>query len=253
MTITPDKIPSQSQESPPALETEMQPKPEYDNPNYKGSDKLKDKVALITGGDSGIGRSVAVFYAKEGADVAIVYFDEHKDAEETKKSVESYGRRCLLIPGDIRNETFCHEAVNKTVEEFGRLDILVNNAAVQYLEPSFDEIDSARLGNIFAIDVFAMFYFTRAAEPHLKAESSIINTTSINAYKGNATLLSYSTTKGAILAFTRSIAQPMLEQGIRVNGVAPGPIWTPFIPDAFPADTVKDFGKQEHKARGNFP
>lgn len=253
MTITPDKIPPQSQERTPALETEMQPKPEYDNPNYKGSDKLKDKVALITGGDSGIGRSVAVFYAKEGADVAIVYFDEHKDAEETQKSVESYGRRCLLIPGDIRNETFCHEAVNKAVEEFGRLDILVNNAAVQYLEPSLDEIDSARLGDIFATNVFAMFYFTRAAEPHLKAGSSIINTTSINAYKGNAKLLSYSTTKGAILAFTRSIAQPMLEKGIRVNGVAPGPIWTPFIPDAFPADTVKDFGKQVPMQRPGQP
>jgi NAD(P)-dependent dehydrogenase (short-subunit alcohol dehydrogenase family) len=253
MTITPDKIPAQSQERTPALETEMQPKPEYDNPNYKGSDKLKDKVALITGGDSGIGRSVAVFYAKEGADVAIVYLDEHKDAEKTKKSVESYGRRCLLIPGDIRNETFCHEAVNKTVQEFGRLDILVNNAAVQYLEPSLDEIDSARLGDIFATNVFAMFYFTRAAEPHMKAGSSIINTTSINAYKGNAKLLSYSTTKGAILAFTRSIAQPMLEKGIRVNGVAPGPIWTPFIPDAFPADTVKDFGKQVPMQRPGQP
>jgi NAD(P)-dependent dehydrogenase (short-subunit alcohol dehydrogenase family) len=253
MTITPDKIPPQSQDRTPALESEMQPRPEYDNPNYKGSDKLKDKVALITGGDSGIGRSVAVFYAKEGADVAIVYLDEHKDAQETKEAVEAYGRRCLLLPGDIRNEKFCHEAVQKTVNEYGRLDILVNNAAVQYLEPDLDEIDSARLGDIFATNVFAMFYFTQAAVPHMKPGSSVINTTSINAYKGNAKLLSYSTTKGAILAYTRSIAQPLLEKGIRVNGVAPGPIWTPFIPDAFPGDTVKDFGKQVPMQRPGQP
>lgn len=253
MTITPNQIPPQSQDRTPALESEMTPQPEYDNPNYQGSGKLKDKVALITGGDSGIGRSVAVFYAKEGADVAIVYFDEHDDANETKQAVEEYGRRCILIPGDIRNESFCHGAVRKTLDEFGRIDILVNNAAVQYLEPTLDDIDSSRLGDIFATNVFAMFYFSRAATPHMQPGSSIINTTSINAYKGNAKLLSYSTTKGAILAFTRSLAEPMLEKGIRVNGVAPGPIWTPFIPDAFPGEAVESFGKQVPMQRPGQP
>ncbi len=253
MTITPDQIPPQAQDRKPALESEMTPKPKYDDPNYKGSDKLLDKVALITGGDSGIGRSVAVLYAKEGADVAIVYLDEHTDAEETKKAVESYGRRCLLIPGDIRNEDFCHQAVKKTVDEFGHLDILVNNAAEQYMEDTIDDIDSARLGSIFATNIFSMFYFAKAAKPHLKSGSTMINTTSINAYKGNAPLLSYSTTKGAILAFTRSISQSWLEEGIRVNAVAPGPIWTPFIPDAFDAESVSEFGKQVPMKRPGQP
>lgn len=253
MTITPDQIPPQQQDRKPALESEMTPKPKYDDPNYKGSDKLLDKVALITGGDSGIGRSVAVLYAKEGADVAIVYLNEHEDAEVTKKAVESYGRRCLLIPGDIRNEDFCQEAVEKTVEEFGHLDILVNNAAEQYMEDTIDEIDSARLGSIFATNIFSMFYFAKAAKPHLKSGSTMINTTSINAYKGNAPLLSYSTTKGAILAFTRSISQSWLKEGIRVNAVAPGPIWTPFIPDAFDAESVSEFGKQVPMKRPGQP
>ncbi|MGG6237017.1 SDR family oxidoreductase [Nodosilinea sp. AN01ver1] len=253
MTITPDQIPAQTQDRTPALESEMVPRPQYDDPNYKGSGKLQDKAALITGGDSGIGRSVAVYYAKEGADVAIVYLDEHEDAQETQQAVEQYGRRCLLISGDIRNEQFCHEAVQKVVKEFGKLDILVNNAAVQYQEPSLDEIDAARLGDVFATNIFAMFYFAKAATPHMQPGSAIINTTSINAYKGNASLLSYSTTKGAILAFTRSLAGPMLEKGIRVNGVAPGPIWTPFIPDAFEGDDVSNFGKQVPMQRPGQP
>lgn len=253
MTITPNKIPPQSQDRQPALESEMTPRPEYDDPNYKGSGKLQDKVALITGGDSGIGRSVAVYYAKEGADVAIVYLDETNDAQETQKAVENVGRRCLLIEGDIRNESFCHEAVQKTIDEFGKLDILVNNAAEQYYEPSIEDIDSARLGSIFATNIFSMFYFTKAAMPHLKEGSTIINTTSINAYKGNASLLSYSTTKGAILAFTRSLSQSLIEKGIRVNGVAPGPIWTPFIPDAFGGDDVSNFGKQVPMQRPGQP
>lgn len=253
MTITPNQIPPQSQQKQPGLESEMTPRPQYDDSNYKGSDKLKDKVALITGGDSGIGRSVAVLYAKEGADVAIVYLDENQDAEETKRAVEDYGRRCLLIQGDIRNETFCHEAVEKTVAELGKLDILVNNAAEQHLEGDFESIDAARLGSVFSTNIFAMFYFVKAALPHLKPGSSIINTTSINAFKGNASLLSYSTTKGAILAFTRSISQTLLEKGIRVNSVAPGPIWTPFIPATFPADQVKDFGKQVPMKRPGQP
>jgi NAD(P)-dependent dehydrogenase (short-subunit alcohol dehydrogenase family) len=255
MTISADQIPAQAQDNKPALESEMNPQPQYDRESYHGSDKLKGKVALITGGDSGIGRSVAVLYAKEGADVAIVYLNEHVDAEKTKKLVEAEGQKCLLIPGDISGEKFCHEAVQKTVNELGKLDILVNNAAEQYMEnpETLEDIDSARLGSIFSTNIFAMFYFCKAAIPHLSEGSAIINTTSINAYKGNAPLLSYSTTKGAILAFTRSLSQSLLKQGIRVNGVAPGPIWTPFIPDAFPAEQVEGFGKQVPMKRPGQP
>ena len=255
MTISADQIPAQAQDRQPALESEMNPQPQYDRESYRGSDKLKGKVALITGGDSGIGRSVAVLYAKEGADVAIVYLDEQVDAEKTKELVEAQGQKCLLIPGDISSEKFCHEAVQKTVSELGKLDILVNNAAEQYMEnpETLEDIDSARLGSIFSTNIFAMFYFCQAAIPHLKEGSSIINTTSINAYKGNAPLLSYSTTKGAILAFTRSLSQSLLKKGIRVNGVAPGPIWTPFIPDAFPAEQVEGFGKQVPMKRPGQP
>ena len=244
MVISADKIPAQAQDKQPAHEHEMSPSPIYDRESYKGSDKLKDKVALITGGDSGIGRAVAVLYAKEGANVAISYLDEQQDAEKTKQEVEALGQKCLLLPGDISNETFCQEVVQKTVDEFGQLDILVSNAAEQYLEEDWDGIDAARLGSIFSTNVFPMFYLSSAAMPHLKEGSSIIITTSINAYKGNGPLLSYSTTKGANLAFLRSLSQRVLEKGIRVNGVAPGPIWTPFIPDAFPAEKVEGFGKQ---------
>ncbi|MGB3297319.1 MAG: SDR family oxidoreductase [Phormidesmis sp.] len=253
MPISPDQIPAQKQDRQPALESEMTPSPIYDRDSYKGSEKLKGKVALITGGDSGIGRAVAVLYAKEGADVAISYLDEHGDAKKTKEEVESYGQKCLLIPGDISNETFCKEVVQKTVDEFGQLDILVSNAAEQYTEKDWEEIDAARLGSIFSTNVFPMFYFTKAALPHLKEGSSIIITTSINAYKGNDSLLSYSTTKGANLAFLRSLSQRVLDKGIRVNGVAPGPIWTPFIPDAMPADQVEGFGKQVPMKRPGQP
>jgi NAD(P)-dependent dehydrogenase (short-subunit alcohol dehydrogenase family) len=255
MTISADQIPAQSQNQKPALESKMNPAPQYDRESYQGSDKLKGKVALITGGDSGIGRSVAVLYAKEGADVAIVYLNEHEDAQKTKQLVEAQGQKCLIIAGDISGEKFCHEAVAKTVAELGKLDILVNNAAEQYMEnaETLEDIDSARLGSIFSTNIFSMFYFCRAAIPHLSEGSSIINTTSINAYKGNASLLSYSTTKGAILAFTRSLSQSLLAKGIRVNGVAPGPIWTPFIPDAFPAEQVEGFGKQVPMERPGQP
>ena len=198
---------------------------------------------------------MVLLYAKEGADVAIVYLNEHEDAQKTKQLVEAQGQKCLIIAGDISGEKFCHEAVEKTVAELGKLDILVNNAAEQYMEnaETLEDIDSARLGSIFSTNIFSMFYFCRAAIPHLKEGSSIINTTSINAYKGNASLLSYSTTKGAILAFTRSLSQSLLAKGIRVNGVAPGPIWTPFIPDAFPAEQVKGFGKQVPMERPGQP
>jgi NAD(P)-dependent dehydrogenase (short-subunit alcohol dehydrogenase family) len=253
MTITPKDIPAQSQDRQPALESEMTPKPQYDRDSYQGSNKLKGKVALITGGDSGIGRAVAVLYAKEGANVAISYLDEHEDAEQTKRYVEDRGQKCLLLPGDISSEKECQAIIKKTMDEFGKLDILVNNAAEQYYEESIEVIDPERLGKIFSTNIFAMFYLIKAALPHLKAGSSIINTTSINAYKGNSALLSYSTTKGAILAFTRSLSQSLIEKGIRVNGVAPGPIWTPFIPDAFSGENVANFGKQVPMQRPGQP
>ncbi|MEL6161853.1 MAG: SDR family oxidoreductase [Cyanobacteria bacterium J06623_5] len=253
MVISADQIPAQSQDRQPAHEAEMSPSPIFDRDSYQGSEKLKGKVALITGGDSGIGRSVAVLYAKEGADVAISYLDEQKDAEKTKSLVEAQGQKCLLLPGDISSEPFCQEVVQKTVSELGKLDILVSNAAEQYLEEDWENIDTARLGSIFSTNVFPMFYFTKAALPHLKEGSSIIITTSINAYKGNGPLLSYSTTKGANLAFLRSLSQRLMEKGIRVNGVAPGPIWTPFIPDAFPAEQVEGFGKQVPMKRPGQP
>lgn len=255
MTISADKIPPQSQNRHPALESEMNPKPQYDRESYRGSGKLKGKVALITGGDSGIGRSVAVLYAKEEADVAIVYLDEHEDAKETKRLVEQQGRKCLLMTGDVGSEKFCQEVVRKTVDEFGRLDILVNNAAEQFAEDTqtLQDIDSARLGRVFSSNIFSMFYLCKAAIPHLKPGSSIINNASINAYKGHQTLLSYTTTKGAIVAFTRSLSQSLIEKGIRVNGVAPGPIWTPFIPDAFDAEKVEDFGTQVPMKRAGQP
>lgn len=254
MTTT-GEIPAQSQDRKPGLESEMIPKPQYDRDNYWASRKLQNKVALITGGDSGIGRSVAVLYSKEGADVAIVYLDEHEDAQETKRLVEERGRKCLLIAGDIGNEKFCQEAVQKTVDEFGKLDILINNAAIQYAEDTqtLEDIDSARLGRVFSTNIFSMFYLTKAALPHLQKGSSIINTTSINAYKGNESLLSYTTTKGAILAFTRSLAQSLLEKGIRVNAVAPGPIWTPLIVDTMEPEKVANFGKQVPMQRAGQP
>jgi len=249
------QIPAQSQDRKPGLESEMKPKPQYDRDDYWANRKLQDKVALITGGDSGIGRSVAILYAKEGADVAIIYLDEHEDAQETKRLVEERGRKCLLVAGDIASEKFCQEAVQRTVDEFGRLDILINNAAIQYAEDTqtLEDIDSARLGRVFSTNIFSMFYFTKAALPHLREGSSIINTTSINAYKGNESLLSYSTTKGAILAFTRSLAQSLLKKGIRVNAVAPGPIWTPLIVDTMEPEKVANLGKQVPMQRAGQP
>ncbi len=254
MPISADKIPAQAQDRSPALESKMDPKPIYDRNSYQGSNKLKDKVALITGADSGIGRATAVLFAKEGADVCNIYLNEHEDAKVTKEAVEGYGRKCLNIAGDIRSEAFCIEAVQKAVDTFGRIDVLINNAAEQFMEENdLSDIDSSKLGSIFATNIFSMFYFVKAAVPHMPEGSTIINTTSVNAYQGHGALISYSTTKGAILAFTRSLAKPMLEKGIRVNGVAPGPIWTPFIPDAFTADMVEGFGKQVPMERPGQP
>jgi NAD(P)-dependent dehydrogenase (short-subunit alcohol dehydrogenase family) len=247
------QFPPQHQDQRPGIESEMIPEPRAIDWKYKGSDKLKDKVALITGGDSGIGRAVAICYAKEGADVAIVYLNEDSDAYETRRLVELEGRKCLLIAGDIGDESFCNQAVERTVKELGKLDILVNNAAEQHPQESIEDITSEQLERTFRTNIFAQFYLTKAALKHLKKGSSIINTTSITAYRGSPQLLDYSATKGAIVAFTRSLSQTLVEKGIRVNAVAPGPIWTPLIPSTFPPDKVATFGGDSPMKRAGQP
>ncbi len=241
------------QQEPPGIESQMQPKPQSDKPQYQGSGKLQDKTALITGGDSGIGRAVAIAFAKEGADVAIVYLKEHEDAEETKNLVEQYGKKALAIAGDITDENFCQQAVEQTVETFGKLDILVNNAAEQHPQNSIEDISKEQLERTFQTNIFSMFYLTKAAMKHLHPGSAIINTTSVTAYKGSPQLLDYSSTKGAIVAFTRSLSQNLVPQGIRVNAVAPGPIWTPLIPSTFPEEKIEKFGAQVPMARAGQP
>jgi NAD(P)-dependent dehydrogenase (short-subunit alcohol dehydrogenase family) len=235
-------MPPQEQKERPGVEAKMAPKPEAESPDYKAAGKLEGKVALITGGDSGIGRAVAIAFAKEGADVAVSYLEEHGDAAETKRQVEELGRRCLLLPGDIGDEGHCRNMVEQTVKELGKLDCLVNNAAEQHPQDSIEDITAEQLERTFRTNIFSFFYTVKAAMPHLKEGSTIINTTSVTAYKGSPQLLDYSSTKGAIVAFTRSLSQALVEKGIRVNGVAPGPIWTPLIPSTFPAEKVEKFG-----------
>ncbi|WP_110516739.1 SDR family oxidoreductase [Herpetosiphon llansteffanensis] len=247
------QFPPQTQDQQPGIEAEMQPKPKAQDRRYQGSDKLKDKVALITGGDSGIGRAVAIVYAKEGADVVINYLNEHDDAQETKRLVEAEGRRCLLSAGDIGDEAYCQSLVEQTVAKFGQLDILINNAAEQHPQESITDISAEQLERTFRTNIFAMFYLTKAALPQLKKGSSIINTTSVTAYRGSPQLLDYSATKGAIVAFTRSLSQSLIEKGIRVNGVAPGPIWTPLIPATFDAEKVATFGSDVPMKRAGQP
>ena len=249
----PQQVPAQHQQDQPGKETEMRPRPQFEAPEYRAAGKLEGKVALITGGDSGIGRAVAVYFAKEGADVAIVYYDEHEDAEETERQVEQEGQRCLLIPGDIQDEGFCKEAVEQTVSEFGKLDIVVNNAAVQFPQQSIEDISAQQLERTFRTNVLSMFHITKAALKHLPEGSSIINTTSVTAYRGNPTLIDYSSTKGAILAFTRALAMNLAKKGIRVNAVAPGPIWTPLIPASFSAEKVESFGTDQPLGRPGQP
>jgi NAD(P)-dependent dehydrogenase (short-subunit alcohol dehydrogenase family) len=245
--------PPQKQSRQPGLESRMTPRPASKAPFHKGCDKLKGKVALITGGDIGIGRSVAILFAREGADVAILYLNEHDDAREAEKLVKEEGRKCLLIAGDVGYESFCRDAVARTVKELGRLDILVNNAAEQHPRESIEQVDREQLERTFRTNIFSMFYLTKAAVKHLKKGSAIINTASITAYEGNPKLIDYASTKGAIVAFTRSLAKSLVQKGIRVNAVAPGPIWTPLIPSTFPPDKVAEFGKDVPMGRPGQP
>lgn len=246
-------FPPQHQDQQPGLEYLMNPRPISENPNYKGSGKLHGKVAIITGGDSGIGRAVAYAFAKEGADIAIAYLYEEQDAEETRARVEEFGRRCLAIPADLRFKENCQKVINQAVQTFGKLDILVNNCAVQYPQDRLTDISEQQLIHTFATNIFSYFFMTQAAMPHLKEGSSIINTTSITAYRGEKTLIDYSATKGAIVSFTRSFSQSIVDQGIRVNAVAPGPIWTPLIPSSFSAERVTTFGTDTPMKRAGQP
>jgi len=245
--------PAQKQKNQPGVESKMQPQPEFEKKNIQGSGKLESKAAIITGGDSGIGRAVAVALAKEGCKIGIIYYNEHKDAKETKKLILEKGVECILISGDIADEKFCKQSVNKIYKKFGRLDILVNNAAVQYPQKSIQDITNKQLLKTFSTNIFSFFYFAKASLKFLKEGASIINTASVTAYRGSPNLLDYSSTKGAIVSFTRSLSGSLAEKGIRVNAVAPGPIWTPLIPSSFPAKHVSTFGSDTPMKRAGEP
>ncbi|MBB4602659.1 NAD(P)-dependent dehydrogenase (short-subunit alcohol dehydrogenase family) [Hymenobacter luteus] len=254
MENKPTTLPPQAQDQQPGIEQEMTPQPEYIRPGYKGSEKLQGKVALITGGDSGIGRAVAVHFAREGADVAFTYLpEEEQDAYATRQLVEAEGRRCLTLSGDLRDPQFCQSIVDQTVQELGQLNILVNNAAEQFVNQNVADIADEQWLDTFQVNFFSFVRVTRAALAHLQEGDSIINTSSINAYRGNQQLVDYTSTKGAITAYTRSIAQQLAEKKIRVNSVAPGPIWTPLIPATFPPDKVAAFGKDTTMKRPGQP
>jgi NAD(P)-dependent dehydrogenase (short-subunit alcohol dehydrogenase family) len=238
----PKNIPPQHQDRQPGIESEMTPAPIYDNDD-PGHGRLKGKVAIITGGDSGIGRAVAVQFAKEGAEVAIAYLEERQDAEDTATAIRKYGKEALLIEADVSKETECKLIVDKAREHFGQIDILVNNAAVQYEQEKVEDIEADQLEYTFKVNIFSHFYLSKYALPHMKSGGVIINTASITAYRGNPSLIDYSSTKGAIVAFTRSLSQSVADRGIRVNAVAPGPVWTPLIPASFDEEKVSEFGK----------
>ena len=224
-------------------EAKMDPEPIYDNPTHKGYGRLSNKVAIVTGGDSGIGRAISVAYAKDGADLVIVYFDSNDDADKTKKIVEEYGSRCILMNGDLGESGFSKKIIEKTISEFHRIDIIVNNAAEQHPKDSLEEISDDQLERTFRTNIFSMFYLVREALPYLKEGAAVINTNSVTSYAGNPQLIDYSATKGAITSFTRSLSLNLASRKIRVNQVAPGPIWTPLIPSTFSGDDVKNFGK----------
>jgi NAD(P)-dependent dehydrogenase (short-subunit alcohol dehydrogenase family) len=244
--------PAQSQARQPGREGPMMPEPDY-RPRYPGSQRLAGKVALVTGGDSGIGRAVSLLFAREGAKIAVVYLEEDADAAETSALVEAEGSKCLLLKGDIGDPAFCRDAAEQTVEQFGRLDILVNNAAEQHPRDDLEQISVEQLQKTFRTNVFGYVYMTQAALPHLAAGGRIINTTSVTAYRGSAHLIDYSATRGAIVSFTRSLAKALQDRGIRVNAVAPGPIWTPLIPASFSAEEVRSFGTQAPLGRAGQP
>ena len=247
-TVMPKEIPPQHQDKQPGIEKEMDPQPIYDN-DEPGNNRLAGKVAIITGGDSGIGRAVAISFAKEGADVVIVYLDEHQDAKKTAQHVRKYGKEALLIATDISKEENCKKIIDQTLEKFNKLDILVNNAAVQYVQHDIEDISAEQLEYTFRVNIFSQFYLSKFAVPHLKEGSSIINTASITAYRGNEELMDYSSTKGAIVSFTRALSQSLVKKGIRVNAVAPGPVWTPLIPASFDEKKVAEFGKNTPMGR----
>jgi NAD(P)-dependent dehydrogenase (short-subunit alcohol dehydrogenase family) len=244
--------PPQKQARQPGRERQMQPRPDYE-PKYRGCGRLEDKVALITGGDSGIGRAVAVAMAREGARIAIAYLEEHKDADETVAAIEQEGSRAIKIACDVGDEKACRDAVERTIEEFGRLDILVNNAAEQHETEDVREIEAEQIERTFRTNVYSFFFMTKHALAHMTKGASIINTTSVTAYQGHKTLLDYSATKGAIVAFTRSLSEALSEDGIRVNAVAPGPIWTPLIPASFEPERVAEHGESTPMERAGQP
>lgn len=245
--------PFQHQDRQPGIESLMNPRPVFDNPHYIGSGKLSGKVAIITGGDSGQGRAIAVAFAKEGADVVIVYLNEHTDAAETKQYVEQKGRKCLTVAGDIGSEAFCKQVAEQTMEQFGGIHILVNNAAEQHVRNNLEDITSEQMERTFRTNFFSVFYLTKAVLPHLKAGGTIINSASLTAYEGNEQLMDYSATKGAIVAFTRSLSKSLLSRSIRVNGVVPGTMWTPLIPASFPEAQVADWGMKNPMKRAGQP
>lgn len=248
----PDSFPNKTQ-SQPGKENIMTPKPEIIRENYIGSHKLKGKTALITGGDSGIGRSIAVHFAREGANICIAYFEETQDAEETKKMVEAEGVACILLKGDLKKETFCKKMITETFDRFGSLNILINNAAMQFPKKKIEEIDSEQVHTTFETNIYPFFYAVSAALKYMKKGDCIINTTSVTAYRGSLHLLDYSSTKGAIVSFTRSASNMLAEKGIRVNGVAPGPIWTPLIPATFKGKDLTEFGQDTPMKRAGQP
>ncbi len=248
------KLRKPQEQSRPGVESKLDPAPVFDYPEIKGSGKLNNKIAVITGGDSGIGRAVAILFAKEGADVAVLYLNEHSDAKETKQIVEkTYGRKCLLIDGDISSEKFCVSAIKKVRKKFGKINILVNNAAMHYEDETIEDVTAKELEKTFAINMFSMFYLTKAALKAMPSGSAIINTSSVTAYRGSPNLLNYASTKGAIISFTRSLAGSLIEKNIRVNAVAPGPIWTPLIAASFDKEKVAKHGSGAPMKRAGEP